>query len=130
MKLTNSAIDRCKKLSPGAFNCYFLGNLYLLEEKFGSALKEYLRASLTVEGLKFYKRLVYSIMKENALFEGVLLYQLADPEYSLLKCKPILSSLPLQKFFFQFIVDIDMLEFIIEQNKGREEVVASLVINI
>ena len=82
-----------------------------------------------IESPKFYKRLVYSIMKVEALFEGLILYQLSDPDYSLSKCKVIFNSCPLQKFFFKYIVDIDMLEYIIEQNKGREEVVKHLVRN-
>lgn len=66
-------------------------------------------------------------MKVGALFEGIILYQLADPDYSLEKTKSIFGSFPLQKFLFTFIVDIDMLEFIIEQNKGREDIVEILV---
>jgi hypothetical protein len=128
VKLTKSAIDRTKKLMPGAYNDYFLGNLFLLEEKFPLAVKEYLKAAKVLDNIKFYKRLIYSVMKVSALFEGVLLYQLADPEYSLEKTRPILSSLPLQQFLFSYIVDIDMIEFIIEQNKTRKDIVSSLVI--
>ena len=129
MKITKSAIDRTKKLIPGAFNDYFLGNLLLLEEKFHFAVKEYLKAARTLSNIKFYKRLIYSTMKVGALFEGIILYQLADPDYSLSKVKAIFGSFPLQKFLFNFIVDIDMLEFIIEQNKGREDIVKILVIH-
>lgn len=114
-------------MSPGGINDYFLGNLYLLEEKFEPAIKEYLKAARVIEAPKFYKRLVYSIMKVGALFEGIIMYQLSDPEYSLTKCKPIFGSFPLQKFFFKFIIDIYMLEFIIEQNHGREEIIKILV---
>lgn len=130
MKLTKSAIERTKKLSPGAVNDYFLGNLYLLEEKFDLAIKEYLKAARVIQAPKFYKRVVYSIMKVGALFEGIILYQLADPDYSLEKCKPIFGSFPLQKFFFTYIVDIYMLEFIIEQNHGREDIVKILVLSM
>ena len=55
-------------------------------------------------------------MKVGALFEGIILYQLADSDYSLEKIKPIFGTFPLQKFLFVFIIDIDMLEYIIEQN--------------
>ena len=99
----------------------------MLEEKFDLAIKEYLKAARVIEDQKFYKRLVYSIMKVGALFEGIILYQLADSDYSLTKCKPIFGSFPLQKFFFKYIVDIFMLEFVIEQNHGREEIVKILV---
>jgi hypothetical protein len=66
-------------------------------------------------------------MKTGALFEGIILYQLADPDYVLDKAKPLFGNFPLQKFLFLFIVDIDMLELIIEQNRGREDIVQKLV---
>ena len=130
MRLTKTAIGRTKKLLPGAYNDYFLGNVFILEEKFNLAAKEYLRASRTIDSVKFYKRLIYSIMKIGALFEGILLYQLADPDYIIDKVKPIFGSFTLQKFLFNFIVDVDMLEYIIEQNQSRKDIVSVLVIFI
>ena len=130
VRLTKSAIGRTKKLLPGAYNDYFLGNIFLLEEKFNLSVKEYLRAAKILDGVKFYKRLIYSMMKVGALFEGLILYQLADPDYSLEKIKPIFGNFQLQKFLFVFIVDIEMLEFIIEQNRGRDDIVEKLVKNI
>lgn len=124
------AIDRTKILSPGAYNDYFLGNIYLLEEKFNLAIKEYLRAARILDGIKFYRRLIYSTMKIGALFEGIILYQLADSEYTLEKVKLLFGGFPLQKFLFDYIVDVDMLEYIIEQNRGREDIVECIVRDI
>ena len=66
-------------------------------------------------------------MKVGALFEGIILYQLADSDYSLEKIKPIFGTFPLQKFLFVFIIDIDMLEYIIEQNWSRQDIVETIV---
>lgn len=98
----------------------------MLEEKFHLAVKDYLKVARVMDNPRFYKRLVFSVMKVGALLEGIILYQLTDPDYSLLKVKSILLNLPLQKSLLSYVCDVEMLELMIEQNSNREDIVEVL----
>lgn len=110
------------QLRPHVQNDYFLGNLFFLTEKFGFALTYYLKAARVIEAPKFLRRLVYSVFKAGALFEGVLLYSLSDPEFRTSKVKGILRTLVPPKQLTQFLFDNELIEFMIELYSPHDQI--------
>ena len=127
MRLTKTAVERSSKLNADDFNQYFMGNIFLLTEKFPEAVHYYLKAARSFDSAKFYKRLTYSVMKLGALFEGVLLFQLSDFDYSLDKVKGILQGIVTPSFLYPFILDVDMIEHMMETRSSKDQDLKELV---
>lgn len=125
--LTKSSLTQCKKLDPNLNIEYFFGNLAFLQEKFFLALTHYLKAASLIKTEKFYKRLCYSLMKSEAMFEGIILLQLLDRNYNFETVKQILPKIYMNPILHGFIYDISLLELLIELNSSREDVKKQLV---
>lgn len=125
--LTKASLTQCKKLDPNLNIEYFFGNLAFLLEKFYLALTHYLKAASLIKSEKFYKRLCYSLMKSDAMFEGIILLQLLDRSYNFETVKQIIPKIYMNPILFGFIFDINLLELLIELNSHNNLTKSSLV---
>jgi hypothetical protein len=118
-------LHRANSLSPSPLRHSFLGNFYLLKEKFHLSCLYLLRAACHWPSARLYARLTYSLLKLNAVWEAVVLAQLTDADFKLerysrivvheagLKSEPEVQLRP-------FILSVELIEMFIQGSQSTD----------
>mmetsp|Transcript_18494 Transcript_18494/g.33350 ORF Transcript_18494/g.33350 Transcript_18494/m.33350 type:complete len:621 (-) Transcript_18494:2496-4358(-) len=126
-----AVLHRANVLSPTPLRQSFLGNFYLLKEKFHLACQHLLRAARLMPGPRLFTRLVYCLLKVNASWEAVVLAQLTDTDFKVDKFSRIvvgeagLKSEPAPQLR-PFILSVELLELLIQFTPSQAVYVRSI----